>query len=154
MHLQTTRFGVVEVPEDTVYMFPEAIPGFPRFHRYAILHAARCEPFQWLQCLEDPDLAFVLIDPLLFRPDYLVEMTAEEARSIEIEDLTAGFVRVIVTVPPDPRDMTANLRAPLVFNPPRQLARQLILSRTELPVRYRMFEATPPGAVATESAKS
>jgi flagellar assembly factor FliW len=27
-------------------------------------------PFKWLQCVEEPQLAFVILDPAFFKPDY------------------------------------------------------------------------------------
>lgn len=154
MQIQTARFGLIEVPEDAVYSFPEPIPGFPEARRYAVLKDDRVVPFQWLQCLEPGGPSFLVVDPLLFIPDYLVEVTAEEIRPIDLEKIDTGFVLVVLTVPADPRAMTANLRAPLIFNPASRLARQLILTRSDYPVRFGLFEPIPPAAVATDTAKS
>ncbi len=154
MQFTTTRFGVVEVPEDTVYRLPDGLPGFPGPRRFAILSGERYEPFRWLQSLDDPSLAFLVLDPLLFRPDYRIEVAPDDIRPIRMENLEAGFVLVIVTLPADPRQMTANLRAPLVFNPDQQLARQLILTRSEHPVRYRVFSGSESDAVASGTAQA
>lgn len=154
MQIQTTRFGLIEVPEDTIYTFAEPIPGFPKAQRFAILKDDRVSPFQWLQGLDPGDPAFLVVDPLLFVPNYLVEVTPEEIRPIALEKIDTGFVLAILTVPADPRGMTANLRAPLIFNPAARRACQLILSRTDYPVRFGLFESSPPTAVANDAKKS
>lgn len=154
MRLETPRFGLIEVPDDTIYTFPQGVPGFPTLHRYAILEAKGCEPFRWLQSIEQPVTAFLVTDPLQVCPEYRIEVTREEIGLIALNNLDTGFVLVILSVPADPNQMTANLRAPLVFNPEQRLGRQLILSRSEWPVRWRVFESSGSAAAPAEAPRA
>ncbi len=152
MLVTTTRFGAVEVADAALFTFADGLPGFPHRRRFAILEAERFAPFRWLHSLEDPGLAFLVIDPLLVKPDYRAEVTPEEAASIGLQAAESGFVLVILTVPDHPREMTANLKAPLVFNPGPRLARQFILLGADHPIRHRVFSAAATGPVVPEPA--
>ncbi len=139
MRFSTTRFGNVDVRHDAVLTFPSGILGFPDWTRYVILDHDTDAPFKWLQCVEQPDLAFVVMDPALFKSDYSVELSAEalaEVKGVESDDLTLA---VILTIPSeDPARITANLRGPLLMNPRTSLCKQLVLSDC-YPTRYPLF---------------
>ena len=69
----------------------------------------------------------------------------------KVEDAEDGLDRAedarlifILTLDPNPRDITINLRAPIVWNVRRAIGMQVVLQDTELPVSY------PIGAVAGE----
>ncbi len=149
MKVKTTRFGEVDVADDAVWNFPEGILGFAAVRMYFILNNPKGGPFQWLQAVDPPALAFVVCDPALLRPDYRVTVRKEDLASIELEKAEDGFVMVIVTVPKNPMEMTANLQGPIVFNPKRRLAKQIVLNDAAWPTRHRVFpEAAAQGAGA------
>jgi flagellar assembly factor FliW len=127
--LKTTRFGELSIPDADLYAFPSGLPGFPGLTRFVLLPNPAGGPFQWLQSADRPDLAFVVCDPLLFAPDYRVEVRAEDLEPIGLKDAGEGFVLAILSVPADPSKMTANLLGPLVFNPGTMKARQVVLAK-------------------------
>jgi flagellar assembly factor FliW len=45
----------------------------------------------------------------------------------------------ILVVPEDVRAMTANLQAPLIVNPQKRIAKQVILTDERFPLRYPVF---------------
>lgn len=145
MKVKTTRFGELECQESQLLIFPEGLVGFPEHHRYVLLDIEGQEPFRWLQSLEEPGLAFVILDPRLFKPDYEVPINAGELEALEIADPSRALVLTIVTVPPDnPLEMTANLLGPLLINPERGLARQLVLAGSGHPTRHRVLASSTP----------
>lgn len=143
MKVLTTRFGEVEIDDNQVYCFPEGLLGFAPIKLYFILANPKGGPFQWLQAVNPPELAFVVCDPRLFMPDYQVVVRKEDLQNIELENVDEGMVLVIVTVPPNPRDITANLMGPLIFNTRKRLAKQLVLADPRYSTKHRLFpEAT------------
>lgn len=62
MRLETTRFGSLDIPEETFIQFPWGLPGFEETKRY-ILMQHRNGPFQWLQAVDAPEVAFVVCPP-------------------------------------------------------------------------------------------
>ncbi len=138
--VKTTRFGEIDIDEKDVITLPAGIIGFPELKQYVLLDHDQDSPFKWLQALEDGAIAFVLINPLLFKPDYLVEVNEAEVADLGIEAEEDAVVSVIITMPSDPQKMTANLKAPVVFNLKNHKGRQIILNTSEYTTRHNIME--------------
>ncbi len=150
MKIQTTRFGELEVNSGEIYYFPEGLLGFGSVKRYFTLANPTGGPFEWLQAVEPPNLAFVVCDPITFNPDYRIKAKKEDLESIKLERIEDAIVRVILVIPRGhPERMTANLQGPIVFNAKSMLAKQLVLPGDEYTTRYRVF---PEEALAGEKA--
>lgn len=144
MKCVSSRFGTFDVKDETVLRFPSGLLGFPDEHRYVILDHDTDAPFKWLQSMDEPGLAFVIIDPALFHSSYRVEFTREALQEVEGGETEEMTLAVILTIPSDdPGRITANLRGPLLMNPRTKLCKQLVLS-DEFPTRHPLFPATAP----------
>lgn len=139
MKLETRQFGTVEVQPDSIITFPMGLLGFESLHDFVLLDQAEVSPLQWLQSVDDPQLAFTVIDPVTIFEDYAPALSGEDREALELGGDTPAMVRVLVTVPDNPRDMTANLLGPLVFNPARAKGRQVVLHESGYPVRQRLL---------------
>jgi flagellar assembly factor FliW len=139
--IKTTRFGDVNVPRSEVLTFPEGLIGFGPLKEYVVIPNPSGGPFQWLQSVELPSLAFVICDPLVVKPDYRVAVRKEELASIHIERVNDGAVVVIVVIPRGGthKDMTANLKGPIIINLKERLAKQLVLSGEEYALKHPVF---------------
>lgn len=139
MNCQSTRFGTFELKDDNVLVFPSGILGFPDWTKYVLLDHDTDAPFKWLQCTEEPQLAFVVLDPAFFKPDYQIQVPLDALIEIQKVDSDELSVVTILTIPShDPGAVTANLRGPLVMNHRTRLCKQLVLSE-DLPTRYPLF---------------
>ena len=125
--ISTRRFGEIEVAEDKIIKIKGGILGFPEATEYTFIEKERADPFKWFQSLQFGDLAFALLDPFYFFPGYKVEISKELAEDLEMESIEQTLALVIVVIPEDPRDITANLLAPVILNPYKRLGRQIIL---------------------------
>jgi len=146
MLIETTRFGTVEIDGSRVITFKEGLLGFPEHRRFALIQTTEEAVFLWLQSVDDPALAFVVCDPLIFVPDYQVQIRADDVRALELEDLTD--CRVLVIVNKVDGDLTANLLGPLVIGAHSLLAKQLVLSDKRYSTRQRLMPAARPAAVS------
>lgn len=139
MKSESTRFGTIEVKDDSVLVFPSGILGFPEWTKYVLLDHDTDAPFKWLQCMEAPQLAFVVLDPAFFKMDYQIKIPLDALIEIQKQDSDELSVVTILTIPShDPSAVTANLRGPLVMNHRTRLCKQLVLSE-DLPTRYPLF---------------
>src|ERR1700721_963721 len=66
MEIQTSRFGTLAVEDERVMTFPNGLLGFPNHTRYALIQAGSENYFFWLQSVDEPNLAFVVTDPVIF----------------------------------------------------------------------------------------
>lgn len=144
MKTATTRFGPVEFKDEALLTFPAGIIGFPGSTRYVLLDHDRDVPFQWLQSLDQSDLAFVIMDPRVFKPDYRVVVAHEDIPELAAQDESDLTLFVLLTIPPaDPEGVTANLRGPILVNHRTRLAKQVVLE-DDLPTRYPLFSGQTP----------
>ncbi len=142
--LEVLRFGrreTIDVGRDEVVTFPQGLVGMEALRRFAILDDTRLAPCRWLQSLDDPDLAFVVVDPHLIVSDYLASISGDEALQLELEDVADADLLAIVTVRPDPAASTVNLLAPLVINRRRRLGKQVILNESGYALRHPLAAA-------------
>jgi len=130
MTVDTKALGIIEVDEKQKLNIPQGILGFEDYKDFIIIDAEH-QPFLWLQSIEEKNLAFILINPFLFRKDYEINITKEEEKQIGLTSADNALIFVIVTIPPDGSPMTANLQGPVVINKQNMTATQAILSDTK-----------------------
>ncbi len=145
MQLKTSRFGEVTADDSAVISFPEGIVGFPDVRRFVIFDGPEGTPFKWLQSTERPELAFVICDPALFKPDYQVSATRGDLAGLKLEKPEDAVICAILSIPADPWKMTANLLGPVVFNAEKKLGKQLVLSGPEYTTKHPVFPGGKPG---------
>lgn len=139
MRINTRDFGEMELDNSAKLIFREPIIGFEELHDYVILSDDEMGPgLLWLQSIENEDVCFILLDPHEvgledYRPDLMKDLTDV----LELEE--APIIRIIAVVPNDFKDTTVNLKSPVLINPKKQLAAQVMLD-ADYPIRMRLFE--------------
>jgi len=127
LKVATKAYGLIDVDERQKIIFPQGLFGFEKLKDYLLLDAER-QPFYWLQSMDEEDVAFVLVNPFLFRPDYEVNVSNEEVDGIGINSPEKALIFSIVTIPHDGAPMTANLQGPLIINRDTRMGKQAILT--------------------------
>lgn len=141
-HLSVVRFGQeesLEIEAGAVVTFPQGLVGMDALRRFTVIEDRRIAPCQWLQSLDDPSLAFLIVNPDLIVGRYQADISGEDAGLLEVEDLADADVLTIVTVHPDPSQSTVNLLAPVVINRKSRLGKQLILPEGRYSVRHPLM---------------
>ena len=152
MKVETRVLGEIELLEDQVIEMPSGMIGFPEQNRYAFVAFDDPEiPFIYWQNIEDPLLCFILVDPALLFPDYEVVLPAESLEDIELKSADDGSVYVVVTIPSDPQEMTANLMGPLIVNRSARKARQIVLSDPRYTTKHLIIKREAPGHACANS---
>ncbi len=141
MLVDTKAYGQIEVDERQRITIPSGLYGFDNMVEYILMNAQQ-HPFYWLQSLDVRDIAFVLIDPEIIRPDYKpcldpIDLEALKLNGIEDERLLKF---AIVTIPDDHQYMTANLQGPVILNRETRVGRQCISSDESWQVRHNIME--------------
>ena len=139
MRVDTKAYGSIDIDERQRIDFPYGILGFEKLQRYVLLDAPQ-QPFYWLQALDLVEVAFVLINPVIFRPDYAVEVPEEELEEIGIDSPEKMLTFAIVTIPQNPIEMTANLQGPIIINKETRVGRQSISTNPKWEVRHPILK--------------
>ena len=125
MTIQSKPYGEIEISERQVIRFPIGIFGFECLRDYALLDTGQ-PPFYWLQSLDDTAIAFIIMNPYVLRPDYVLDIPDDDLEAIEYDSDEDVLVFAIVTIPEEQTRMSANLQGPIVINRVKQLGRQAI----------------------------
>lgn len=144
--LQSTRFGELPVPADSVIEFPTGLIGFPRSQKFVMLEHK--PPFSWLHSIDDPNLAFVVVDGFEFGENYSVKAPYGD-KDIDLQEEDEYAILVIVTVRPNPTETTANLKAPLFVNVRNRKGTQVIFDDPRYSTRFPLWAQDE----ATDSSK-
>jgi flagellar assembly factor FliW len=139
MKITTEKFGEVEFDESSVITFSDGILGFPENKKYVLINTQENFPFKWLQDIEDNSLAFLVVDPFIFKPDYIVNLPEIIKNDLDIKLKEDYVVFVIVVVRTDPKESTANILGPLVINVKNKKAKQIVQNNTDYTTQYKLL---------------
>lgn len=141
MKASTRIFGEIEIEDDKIIRFENGIIGFPEMKNFTLIYNEEKKGkagISWLQSMDEPEVAFSVIDPLLVYPEY--NPTVEDEMFAALGETTGEnlFVLVTVTVPSDIEQIAVNLKAPIVINTDTLKARQIIVE-DDMPVKYKIY---------------
>ena len=140
MVIKTGRFGQITVQPEEVITFAQGLLGFAQSKRFCLVDSGDDTLILWLQSLDEPELAFPLLEPKIFKPDYIARLSASELKDLKLESINQSAVFTILTLPEDVAAMTANMKAPIVINLREQIARQVVLQENDYSIKHPMFK--------------
>jgi flagellar assembly factor FliW len=140
MKINTSRFGELEFDKSEVVSFAEGIFGFETDKDYFIFSTEDDNPLMWMQSITDPDLAFVIIRPFEFNPNYSLNLADKDVTDIKLESPDDSDIFAIVVVPDDPAKMTANLQGPIVINTKKNIGKQVISTNPRHKLKHYILE--------------
>jgi flagellar assembly factor FliW len=120
---ETSRFGRLEVSKDKIINFPFGLMGFSEYKRY-ILMDYKDTSLKWLQAIDAPHVAFIVIQPFEFFSDYSVSIEDSIKDLLEIEHEDDVSVLTILRV--EGERVTVNLQGPLVMNSLNKKGMQIV----------------------------
>ena len=139
MDVVTSRFGKISVAVGDMLMFPHGIIGMRGCRQWCLLADAQSPLLGWLQSIDDPDIAFGLVSPRRFEPEYSLRVARRDLCDLELENLRDAQVSVILSRHAD--GLAVNLRAPVVINVEGRRGCQLI-AKDPWPVRKLLPESS------------
>ena len=151
LKVNTTRFGELQVNNEDIVSFSEGLLGFEKLTKFFVVDPGDSTLILWLQSIEDESIAFPIIEPKIFKPDYVAKLLPADMNSVQIESVTEAKIYSILTIPSDITTMSANLKAPIVINNEKKIARQIVLQDNKLTVKYEMYKELKSYIVAFSS---
>jgi len=147
MQISTSRFGTVELDNESVIEFPDGLPGFEHTRRYFLAPHKTTEgsvsPFRWLQSVDEPELAFPVINPWTLRPDYAPTINSLVLKQMLISDFKsqAQFLAIVTIPKTNPSAITVNLLAPVLINRQHKMGKQVIVQNESYSIRTPLLSA-------------
>ncbi len=142
LEITTARFGKISVTEDSIITMHTGMPGFSDRKNFIILEQKEFLPLYWYQCIDDPDLAFIIINPYLFMPDYVTDIKKVISdMKWNKDDIKEIKVYAIVNASSgNPKEMTANLMGPLFINLSCNEAVQVVFPDSPYSIQHKLFK--------------
>ena len=138
--IKTTRFGEIEEDEGKILHFAAGLPAFEDEHEFIIIPYDEESPYVFLQSAITPDLAFLMVIPFIFFPDYEFRLEDDVLESLALERQEDLLLYTLLTIPgSDIREMTANLLAPIVINSRTNEGRQIVLDKSSYRTKHKLF---------------
>lgn len=142
MLVKTKFFGEVDLPEEKILTFDRGLIGFEDYKRYTILYDCEKESnnISWLQSVDEPSFAIPIIKPWLVREDY--NPVVEDELLQGLGELTDDNLVILLTmnVPADLKNMSANLKAPIVINSDTRKGAQVVVENQDYEIHFKVYD--------------
>ncbi|MDO5520761.1 MAG: flagellar assembly protein FliW [bacterium] len=143
MIIKTKCFGQVDIEEEKIITFEHGLFGFEDFKKFTIMFDNEKPDkicIHWLQSMEEPTLAFPMLNPLLVNADY--NPNVDDDAIAGLDDLTEDNIAMflIITVPSDIKKMSANLKAPIIINSDNRKGAQVVVNNQDYEVKYGIYD--------------
>lgn len=129
MQIESPRFGTLAVEPSRIIEFPRGLIGFEQCKRYSLFHPEGDKPSYFiLQSIDDPAIAFHIVDPVQLGFSYEITLSDQEATELALSDPERRMVNsidaaseqlavvVILSKEGAEQQVRANLNGPLIIN--------------------------------------
>lgn len=138
MQIDAKESGRIEVPETSLFTFPQGVYGFQAHRQFAVLKDRKNagNPFMWLQSAMDKNVCFAVLDAAVLFQDYCPPVPGAVADLLHLSQGDTPHYLVIANLPQADSRLFLNLKCPVVLNPAACLGAQVILEDEHYPMRY------------------
>lgn len=144
MLVKTRFFGEAQIDEEKILTFENGIMGFEEMKRWTIIYdieKGADGAISWFQSLDEPGLALPIISPYSITDVYSPIVEDELLKPLgEFRDEEL-LVFLVLTIPGEnPKEATANFKAPILINPMNKKGLQMIANNEDYYVKHKLSE--------------
>jgi len=142
LEVTTGLFGQVTVRRNTIFHFPRGLLGLHDHQRWCLLRLDGLDRVEWLQSVDEPALALMLVNPDELFDDYDLWVDPAQIGDLEVSDRHVHeatppvVMRVVVRPEADHGAYVVNAGAPILFNIESRRGLQFEVPSGSLPERY------------------
>nr|WP_267507429.1 flagellar assembly protein FliW [Borreliella afzelii] len=119
--------------------FPEGILGFENIKTF-IIKDSKYKPFSIMQSI-NKDVSFLVTSPFNFLNEYLPNIEEKDWSDIKAKAEDEKVILCIINMHVnDYKDITANLKAPIIINKKKLLGKQAICTNEKYSLRHKVFK--------------
>lgn len=139
MEILSPIHGTIVYEEDEIITFEKGVPGFQDLKNFVIKEVGEDSPFSILQSIEDKEIGFILISPFLVNDKYEINLSKEIINNLKIKSPDEVLLYSIVTLSSNMKEITANLKAPIIINLNTKNAEQYIIDKDTYKIKEKIF---------------
>lgn len=144
MNINTKYFSSLSYTEDEVITFPSGIFGFENNKQFLLIRFEEENGgLLCLQNIEEPQLAFIVMNPFCFPLGYAPKLSEKDLEKLGSLDEKSLLCYNICVLNDDVKKSSVNLRCPLIINGETRQALQVILEDDRYSFKhpfYKIFE--------------
>lgn len=139
--LELTEMEPLTVARENMIHLPAGLLGFETIKKYVLLTTDEEAPFSWLQAIDDPTLAFLVVPPFDAVPEYQPELSDDDVIYLGLKSSFDALMYNVVTLRNG--KATINLKGPIVINRYTLRGKQVVLQNA---ARYSVKHPLPLAA--------
>ncbi|MHC1695465.1 MAG: flagellar assembly protein FliW [Eubacteriales bacterium] len=143
MQIDTKDYGTIDINQTDIIQFSQGLYGFEQNKSYVVL-GQDGEGIMQLQSVEEINPRMIILDPFIFIKDYNPVLPKEVYSQLEAGQREELCIFVIAVIPDNYKNITVNLKSPVVINFDKRLGVQVILEEN-YSMRYKPF--SPDGGM-------
>lgn len=116
--INTHQFGKISIDTANIFQFTNGLLGFEELKQFVLISDEQTEPFKWLISVDEPNIGFPILSPFYIDFDYNI------GKELDLEN---NVLFVIVTLQDENKNISANLKAPIILNLLTMSGEQLII---------------------------
>lgn len=127
----TTRYGDIHLREDRLISFPQGLFGFNHCTVFGLTKIPNLDesPILLLQCVNEPEVSFMVAAPELLGLEIAAADRKQALKDTNMPENLTQFVLILTLYDHgEGYYITANLRAPVLIDSERRIAKQYIMS--------------------------
>ncbi|NEZ45864.1 flagellar assembly protein FliW [Clostridium niameyense] len=140
MKLKTKYHGIIDYKKEDILYFPKGIPGFEKLKEFIIFPVEDNDIFSVLHSIGNEEIGIIVISPFRVDNSYEFKLEEEQVKRLKIDKKEDLIVLNTVTIYSNIKDITVNLRAPIVINIKDKIGEQIILNSDKYSIKHPLFK--------------
>lgn len=132
--------GKITYDENEIIKFEKTILGFDKSKRFILKDVNENDFFKILQSVDEPEVGFIVISPFEVENNYEINLNNEVINTLKIKEANNVLLYSLVTLNSKIKDITVNLKAPIVININNKKAQQFIIDKEKYKIKHPLVK--------------
>lgn len=140
MKLITKYHGIVEYNEEDIITFKKGLPGFESLKKFILVPFEDNNLFSIVVSMEDMEVGIPVISPFNVDEAYEFKLSDEKTKELSVNSPESVLVLNAVTLNSNIKNITVNMKAPIIVNIKRKIGEQIILDNEKYKIKEPLFK--------------
>lgn len=140
MQLITKYHGTIEYNEEDIITFKKGLPGFEYLKKFIVVPFEDNQVFSILISVEDMEVGIPVISPFHVDETYEFKLSDEKINELNVNSHEEILVLNTVTLNSNIKNITINMKAPIIINIKGKIGEQIILDNEKYRIKEPLFK--------------
>lgn len=140
MKLITKYHGAIEYNEEDIITFKKGLPGFEDLKKFIVVPFEDNDVFSILISIEDIEVGIPVVSPFHVDETYEFKLSDEKINELSVNSPEDILVLNTVTLNSNVKNITINMKAPIIINIKGKIGEQIILDNEKYRIKEPLFK--------------